>query len=204
MATCSTIAELISCGSDGASAITAPQAIPLTYGELRKLAAKTAVELHRLGIGRNGRVAIVLPNGPAMAAAFITIGGAATAAPLNPGYKESEFEFYLTDLKAQALIVEAEAKTPALEVARRLGIPIIELLPQPSEGAGSFVLKPSGGMISPAVSTGPAEAGDIALVLHTSGTTSRPKIVPLTQGNVTASARHIVDVAGANADGCSA
>jgi acyl-CoA synthetase (AMP-forming)/AMP-acid ligase II len=97
-------------GSDAASAITAPQSIPLTYRALRILAARTAAELNRLGIGRNCRVTIVLPNGPEMAAAFIMISAVATAAPLNPAYKESEFQFHLMDLKAQALIVEAGAK----------------------------------------------------------------------------------------------
>jgi oxalate---CoA ligase len=196
MTTYSTIAELITCGSDTASAITAPQSVPLTYRGLRALAASTAVELNRLGIGRNGRVAIVLPNGPEMATAFITISAAATAAPLNPAYRESEFEFYLTDLKAQALIVEDGDKTPAREVASRLGVPIIELVPQRSEGAGSFVLQPLDAMTGPPMITSKVEPDDIALVLHTSGTTSRPKIVPLTQRNVTASARHIVDSLG--------
>ena len=73
-----------------------------------------------------------------MAAAFVTISAAATTAPLNPAYRESEFEFYLTDLKAKALIVEDGAKTPAREVASRLGVPIIELVPQRSAGAGQL------------------------------------------------------------------
>jgi acyl-CoA synthetase (AMP-forming)/AMP-acid ligase II len=193
MASFSTISELIGRGSDAAPAITAPQAVPLTYRGLRALAASTAAELNRSGIGRNDRVAMVLPNGPEMAAAFVAISAAATTAPLNPGYKESEFEFYLRDLQAKALIVEAGAKTSAREVASRLGVPIIELLPQRSAGAGSFVLVPISAMAGPPAVAGDAEAGDVALVLHTSGTTSRPKIVPLMQRNVTASARHIVD-----------
>jgi oxalate---CoA ligase len=193
MTSFSTIPELITRGSDAAPAITAPQSVPLTYQGLRALAASTTAELNRFGIGRNDRVAIVLPNGPEMAAAFVAIGAAATTAPLNPAYKESEFEFYLTDLKAKVLIVEAGARTPAREVASRLGVPIIELLSQRSSGAGSFVLVPLAAMTGPPALAGAAEADDVALALHTSGTTSRPKMVPLAQGNVTASARHIVD-----------
>ncbi len=193
MAIFSTIPELISRGSDAAPAIAAPQSVPLTYQRLRALAVSTTAELNRFGIGRNDRVAIVLPNGAEMAAAFVAIGAAATTAPLNPAYKESEFEFYLTDLKARALIVAAGARTPAREVARRLGVPIIELLPQPFAGAGSFVLVPLAAMTGPPGLAGAAEADDVALILHTSGTTSRPKMVPLTQRNVAASARHIVD-----------
>jgi len=193
MASFYTILELLARGCDEAPAITAPQSIPLTYQGLRALAANTTAALNRFGIGRNDRIAIVLPNGPEMAAAFVAIGAAATTAPLNPSYKESEFEFYLTDLKAKALIVEAGAKTPVREVANRLGVPIIELVPQRSTGAGSFVLVPLAPMAGPPALFGAAEADDVALVLHTSGTTSRPKIVPLAQRNVTASARHIVD-----------
>jgi oxalate---CoA ligase len=193
MATFSTLTELIGLGSDAKPAITAPQTLPLTYRGLRTLAASTAVTLNRLGIGRNDRVAMVLPNGPEMAAAFVAVGAAATTAPLNPSYRESEFEFYLSDLKAKALIVEADAKTSARDAASRLGVPIIELLPQRSAGAGSFVLMPIAAMTGPPAVAGYAEAGDVALVLHTSGTTSRPKIVPLLHRNITASAAHIGD-----------
>src|SRR5579863_8648469 len=74
MTTFSTISELIARGSDAAPAIAAPQSVPLTYHGLRALAANTTADLNRFGIGRNDRVAIVLPNGPEMAAAFVAIG----------------------------------------------------------------------------------------------------------------------------------
>ncbi len=137
-------------------------------------------------------MAIVLPNGPEMAAAFVTIAGGATTAPLNPAYRGEEFEFYLTDLKAKALVVETGVDSPARAVAEKLGVPIIELHPRRDEGAGSFELKPLTPMSGAAKTGGLAGIDDIALVLHTSGTTSRPKIVPLAQANVCASARHIV------------
>ena len=57
--------------------------------------------LNGMGIGRNDRVAIVLPNGPEMAAAFVAIACGATTAPLNPAYKADEFDFYLADLNAR-------------------------------------------------------------------------------------------------------
>ena len=189
--TFSTLSELLAAGRADAPAIGAPAAKPLSYGGLRDLAERTRAALNGGGIGRGDRVAIVLPNGPEMAAAFIAIGAAATTAPLNPAYKAPEFEFYLTDLKAKALVLAAGIASPARDVAARLGIPIIELEPRPADGAGAFALTPPAGLVGRPARPGPAGSGDIALVLHTSGTTSRPKIVPLTQSNILASAGHI-------------
>ncbi|NQV81143.1 MAG: AMP-binding protein [Alphaproteobacteria bacterium] len=172
-----------------APAIGAPDRVTLTFGGLRALTDKTTATLNALGIGRNDRVAIVLPNGPEMAAAFIAISAGATTAPLNPAYRADEFRFYLEDLNAKALIVQADDETPAVEVARELGIVILTLTPDVAGPAGTFSLEgPSAGELR---SGGPAAAGDIALVLHTSGTTSRPKIVPLSHTNIAASARNI-------------
>ena len=69
--------------------------------------------------GRNDRVAIVLDNGPEMAACFLACAAGATSAPLNPAYRAEEFEFYLTDLNAKAADRRARrATSPAIEVAR--------------------------------------------------------------------------------------
>jgi acyl-CoA synthetase (AMP-forming)/AMP-acid ligase II len=182
-----TIRDLIEAGFDDAPAIGAPGRAALTYKDLRDLAGETVASLNRMGVGRNDRVAIVLPNGPEMAAAFITIGCGATTAPLNPAYRADEFEFYLSDLGAKALVVLEGQETPALEIARARAIPVISL--RPGDKAGAFTLHgDEGGLASEG---GFAKDADIALILHTSGTTSRPKIVPLSQINVTASAYHI-------------
>jgi len=184
-----TVAELFKKGNDTAIALAAPGRTPLTYAQLRRHVEQTVAALNGLGIGRNDRVAIVLPNGPEMATAFVAIGAGATTAPLNPAYREEEFEFYLKDLGARLLVVEAGGASPARAVAERLGIPVAELTPR-DEAAGLFdLLGPAFGGGGRA-SSGYAEPEDIALVLHTSGTTSRPKLVPLTQANVCASARH--------------
>jgi len=163
----------------------------MSFGPLRSLAERTCADLNRLGIGRNDRVAMVLPNGPEMAAAFVAVGAGATTAPLNPAYRHDEFDFYLTDLKARALLVLAGMETPARAVAAERGIPVIELEPATAAPAGSFVLRAPSAMRGRPDVGGAAGPEDIALVLHTSGTTSRPKIVPLTQANICASAGHI-------------
>ncbi len=183
-----TVTELIEAGVAEAPALGAPGRPELDYAGLRKLAAEVRGALNAAGIGRGDRLAMVLPNGPEMAAAFVAVAGAATTAPLNPAYTADEFAFYLDDLEARALLVEAGSESPALQVAAERRIPIIELRPQ--EGpAGRFTLSSATG--GEAAKPGPAGPDDVALVLHTSGTTSRPKLVPLSQRNVSASAGHI-------------
>ena len=162
---------------------------PLSHGALRGLMTRTVAALNARGIGRGDRVAIVLPNGPEMAAVFLAVAAGAATAPLNPGYRGEEFEFYLDDLKAKALLVLSGWDTPARAAAAKLGVPIIVVMPAAAAGAGAFTL--DGGTPGAATWPGPAEPEDVALVLHTSGTTARPKIVPLSQANICASARHI-------------
>jgi len=168
-------------------AIAAPGRADLTYGLFASLCAETCAALRRRGLRRNDRLAMVLPNGPDMAASFLACASAVTAAPLNPAYREDEFNFYMEDLAARALLVEEGSASPAIAAAHRLGIPVLTLTP--AREAGAFVL--SGEAVGPAAEESPAESTDVALVLHTSGTTSRPKIVPLTHANLLASANNI-------------
>jgi oxalate/formate antiporter len=186
-----TVPELLRQGAATAPAIGAPGRPWMSYGALRELAETVTTQLNGLGIGRGDRVAIVLPNGPDMATAFITIACAATTAPLNPAYREEEFQFYLTDLNARALVIASGSDSVVRQVADRLNIPVLELLADADGPAGAFTLVSSGPVAEQAALPGPALPEDTALVLHTSGTTSRPKIVPLSQINITASAQHI-------------
>jgi acyl-CoA synthetase (AMP-forming)/AMP-acid ligase II len=181
-----TLADLIQRHPDTAHAIGAPGRDWMTYGQLKTLAGTVRSVLRGAGVGAQDRVAIVLPNGPEMAAAFITVAQSATTAPLNPAYKEDEFAFYLEDLKARAIILEAGHDGPARAAAQRFNLTVIELTP--SEPAGTFTLQTDATGTAP--DTAPT-ANDVALILHTSGTTSRPKIVPLLQSNVAASAENI-------------
>jgi len=159
---------------------------------LRTTIRRCAGRLNAAGIGRGDRVAIVLPNGPEIAAAFVSIASCAVATPLNPAYRADEFDFYLSDLNSKALVVERGSQSPAVEAARNRGIAVIELVPV-AEGAGAFDLQPPDNASGVPAAGGMAEAGDVALILHTSGTTSRPKIVPLTQANICASACNVRD-----------
>src|SRR6186713_139268 len=136
-----TISEFLKAGADDAPALNAPGGTALSYRGLRALVHDVAASLATQGVGPNDRVGIVLDNGPEMAAAFLSIGSAATAAPLNPTYRAEEFEFYLTDLRAKLLVVAAGKDTPAVGVAEKLGVPIARLTAQPERGAGAFSLE---------------------------------------------------------------
>jgi acyl-CoA synthetase (AMP-forming)/AMP-acid ligase II len=183
--------DLLRRGDPAAPAILAPGRAGLDFGALGDFIVSIGRRLRALGIARNQRIAIVLPNGPEMASAFLAIGAYATTAPLNPAYRREEFEFYLGDLGATALLLPAEADTPARDAAARLGLPLLEADIAADAPAGVFSLDGAQALAEPIATLEPAEADDIALVLHTSGTTSRPKIVPLLQRNLAASARHI-------------
>lgn len=184
-----TFAKLLQDHDDVQVALGAPGRDWLTFGGLKAQAQKVASQLHSYGIGRGDRVAIVLPNGPEMASAFVTVAQAAVTAPLNPAYREEEFAFYLEDLKAKALIVAEDYDGPALAAAARFGLFVLRLHVADGAPAGAFDLQ-GDGTAGEADTAAPA-ADDTALILHTSGTTSRPKIVPLLQSNIVASARHI-------------
>jgi len=99
-----------------AIALLAPGFRPLRYGQLAAQIDYVGATIRNLGIQRSGRVAVVLPNGPDMAAAFLGVAAFATCAPLNPRLGHAEFEFHLKDLEAQTVIVPAGLESPARDV----------------------------------------------------------------------------------------
>ncbi len=190
----SSLIDLLATGADTAPALSAPGRNALDFKGLRGLVADTLAFLNAQGIGRGDRVAIVLANGPEMAACFAACACGVASAPLNPAYRADEFEFYLADLHAKALIVEQGSASPAVAVAEKLGVRVLDLIALTGAGAGSFTLQPRAALAAAAPATaagGFAQPDDISMVLHTSGTTSRPKIVPLSQRNLCASAVNI-------------
>lgn len=183
--------DLLGKGQDEAVAITGICGQSLTYSGLRRQISQTISQLNKLGVGRNDVVAIVLPNGPEMAIAFTAISAGATTAPLNPAYREKEFIFYLSDLGVRLLVVEENSTTPALLAAKKLSIPIAYLKKSTDLTMLNFDLVGSPLHLR-RILEGDALPEDIAIMLHTSGTTSHPKIVPLTHRNIWTSSSHIV------------
>ena len=172
-----------------APALLAPGRRPISYRGLWQHISDVRQALTRLGASRTAPVAAALPDGPEMASCFLAVSTCTTFAPLNPNYRASEFEFYLSDLKPGLLIVQKGADSPAVQVARSRGIRVVELIPQLEAEAGVFSLE--GAPVEPRERLICAGPEDAALVLHTSGTTSRPKIVPLTHANLCSSARNV-------------
>jgi acyl-CoA synthetase (AMP-forming)/AMP-acid ligase II len=139
----------------------------------------TILSLATAGFGRGDRVALALPNGPEMAVALLAVTGCATCVPLNPALDETSYLVALQTLRVDVLIVPEGEDTPAVRAAHSMMLPTIGLAFSPVDPAGTFTFV--AGSSRPAVASGTPVPEDVALVLHTSGTTARPKAVPLTQ-----------------------
>ena len=169
-------------------ALAAPFSEPLNYVQLFDQITSSVEALNNLGIGRGDRVALALSGGIAMAATFLGVAAGAVCAPLNPRYRENEFVSLFSDLAPKAVIVERDGRSEAVSAASKLSVPIVELSREKND-CGQFVL--NGETPATEKRSAFAEAEDTALLLFTSGTTSRPKLVPLTHANLLASARQI-------------
>jgi oxalate---CoA ligase len=180
-------------------AVSAPDAVaiqardqePLRYSDLCDHVRRVIASLNELGISRRDRVVLVLPNRPTTATAALSVLSGATCVPLNPEYKAEEFGFFFESLEASLLLTEEGMDSPARLLARSAGIPVVDLIPT-SERAGLFTLGHEGRRIDGSSDAILARSGDVALILPTSGSTARPKLVPLTQEQLTLSARNIV------------
>ena len=181
-----TLPALLETGAAADVALRVPNAAPISHGQLRSAVVAIGAQLAQLGIGRETRVALVMPNGPEIALAFLGVAAAATAAPLNPKYRADEFAFSYQDTNATALIT-LPGNAAAAEAALLPGMQLIHA----TLVDGTLQLHRVSGTAEPVAITS-ATPDAIALVLHTSGTTSRPKSVPIRQRNLAASARNII------------
>ena len=181
-----------------AIAIAAPNRTPISYRRLWAHVVDIAGVLRAFGLGPGDRVALVLPDGPEMAVAFLAVSAVGTAAPLNPSCRQSEFESHLSDLNVKMLIASAADDSPAVAAARKTGVRVVRLTCAAGAPAGVFLLADS--PIAHPTTASLSRGLDVALVLTTSGTTSRPKIVALTHANIYASAINIGASLGLRAD----
>lgn len=158
-------------------AILAPGRPSLTFNALMDRIVAIRDDLNRRGIGRGDRVVVVLPKGPEMAVCYLGITACAIFVPLNPEFTEEEFVRYMSRLRPKALIVPINAGRLARRAASGLKINTLDLQVDQTASAGTFTL--TGGDATCA-RPGWNEMNDIDLILHTSGTTALPKLVPIT------------------------
>jgi len=191
------ILDLLEKGSPSHTAVAVSGGGPVvTYGQLRRQVDALVTQLHKLGLGRGDRIAMALPNGLEMIVSFLAASSVGAAAPLNPAYRLDEFRFYLEDTGARALIVPPTGSDEARAAAGDQTL-IIEA-DLDSEDQVRFSSSGTTGGMTGAMAGAP-RAGDYpdddetALVLHTSGTTSRPKRVPLSHTNLKISARNVAE-----------
>lgn len=181
-----TLLDLVA-GSDSHLALAAPDKPSLTYAQVRANLRELAAQLNGFGLGRGDRIALAMINGPELVLTFLSCATAATVCPLNPKYKTDEFAFYYEDTQAKALITLPGAQAEAHAACR----PHMLVLAAVARTDGTLDFQLSEGTPGPARPVELAQPDDVAMILHTSGTTSRPKRVPLRHRNLTASARNI-------------
>ncbi len=176
-------------------AIGAPGRAHLTYEALLAQVRDTAAALALAGCGRGQRVALVMGHGPELATASICIAASAVCVPLNPDYTGRELRELMRRLRV-AFVVTAPDRRPARDAAVALGLPCLDIAIDRSAPAGTFRLELGSARARPGPPGDPealldASPADLALVLHTSGSSALPKIVPLTHRNLLASAANV-------------
>ncbi len=164
------------------SAILASDSPSLNYKNLFELVQTTNSTLRRRGLRYQDRIAVVLPPGPEMAVAVIAIAALAVCVPLNPGLADHDWHKLFKDLRIRALLTIPTTNGMAEDAAHELNLQIVELFPLPNSGAGMFELAERTDIRK--VENQLPQLKNDAFVLPTSGTTSRPKMVPLTHLNL--------------------
>ena len=157
-----------------------PDALSISYQQLNYHVSAFQKKLANLGIAPQAAVSIALPNSYEFIVAFLAASWQrAIAAPLNPAYKQEEFEFYINDLSSAVTLVPQGSfhqNAPAVCAARNFKTAIAECYWNGHEVV--LDIKDSGKLSGRSgQDVQDAQSDDIALVLHTSGTTGRPKAV---------------------------
>lgn len=172
---------------NGHPAVIVPErGIRVSYDALRRQVIDMASALAGAGIRRGDRVATSVPNGLPAIVSFLAASIAGTAAPLNPAYKYDEFCFFLEDTNARILICPANGVDEARRAAADKNVPVLTI----EMDVTGTVHFPD---VRKRTSVDEPAPDDVALILHTSGSTGHPKRVPLKQRNLAISAANIVD-----------
>lgn len=183
-----TLVDIIA-GADSSLAIQVTEDGPvLTRAQLRTAASDLGKQIASQGVAKGDVVAFALDNTIEFVVIFFAVADiGAVAAPLNPAYKAPEFDFYLQDTQAKILILSAKGNPEGTQAATALKVPAI--IASFANGLAQL----QGGNAGSAVTTSGPEAEKVALFLHTSGTTSKPKGVPLLHRNLLTTVKSIAN-----------
>jgi len=177
-ATMKTVPEMLAehaVGLAGRAAVLAGAQAPLTFSALWRQVESTGAALRRLGVGREDVVALVAPRGPASAVALVAVLSNAVVAPLDPSLTVDELTAALSRLAARLLVVPPDCAPHIRSAAHSRGIPVQE-----------FATLAAAGLAHPVLAG--LEPDSAAMLVETSGTTGRPKLIRITHGRLAASA----------------
>jgi oxalate---CoA ligase len=170
--------------ADNTAIIVPEQNLKISYGALRNNVTALAESLAAAGVEKTDRIGMAMPNGLACIVSFLASSMAGTSAPLNPGYKDEEFQFYLEDTNAKVILLPPDGLEEARSAAKAKGA---RMLIVEADAAGNVTIQGH----AERKHIPPPDIEDVALILHTSGSTGRPKRVPLKHKNLAISARNV-------------
>ncbi|TMH59343.1 MAG: AMP-dependent synthetase [Betaproteobacteria bacterium] len=174
-----------------ALALLAPGRPALTFGALLREVERIGLSLAAAGLGRGNRVAVALPNGPELAMAVLAVSDCTTCVPVNPALDEAACALLLKTCRVDALLIPDRSDSTAEQIARALGLLTFRVVSRDDEPAGTMQLV-TDARLNPRLPE-PVQPDDLALLMHTSGTTSRPKSVPISHRKLSASIVNQVD-----------
>lgn len=154
-----------------------PERGPLTYSGLRGLLQSFRARLLEAGLIPGQSVAMVFPNGPDFVTTVLASTGLGACAPLDPTLTREEFEFFFARLRAPVLLTLQGFETAAISAARSAGMRVLQLKFGPDYFLDSLISEGA-----PALHD--VRVADASLLLFTSATTGRSKLVPLTAANL--------------------
>src|SRR4029079_13503814 len=159
----------------------------LTYGAIGDQIAAFGAELHNNDLTCSARVAVMLPDGPELAVSIVAVACYATAVPLNPRLTEAELDDLFAMLRIDAVVVSDRIDRPVREIATRHGARLLEVRYGKFgavEITDSRAVPMSGLVVDETAPSEIVQPDAPAIILRTSATTGKSKLVPVTHRNL--------------------
>ena len=159
----------------------------LTHTQLKDLIYRVDDELKTWGVTQAGsRVGVAVPNGPELMSVLLSVIDRHTCVPVNPATTPQEMHEELRATGVVALVYQggSEMAVTMRKLCEKLKIVPLAITPDPNVGGlfsiSSDVDGASAGRAGPGTYAPPdSDKNRTALVLHTSGSTGKKKIVPI-------------------------